>query len=95
MPEERAFYNDMDMDAAAEWTPVTTGDVDRAWTMAAHLTRMSRYHLASYLGWGRAYGRGLCTETELNGYLTRYALADALGISWRGWLKSGLSGKAA
>ncbi len=73
------------IDAAADWTPVTD-DVDRAWTMAAHLTRMHRYHLAAYLGWGKAYGRGLCTENELNGYLGRHALADALGITWRKWV---------
>ena len=51
-------------DAAADWQPVTNeppGDVDRAWTMAAHLCKMHRYHLAAYLGWGTAYGRGLCT----------------------------------
>ena len=88
MPDmtERKFYNDLDNDAAADWTPVTDDDVSAAWTMAAHLTRMSRYHLAAYLGWGRAYGRGLCTEGELNGYLSRYELADALGISWRQWV---------
>lgn len=74
------------IDAAADWTPVPTGDVDRAWTMAAHLCKMHRYHLRAYLGWGAAYGRGLCTEAELGGYLSRYALADALGISWRQWV---------
>ena len=83
---ERAFYNDLD-DAAADWTPVT-GDVDRAWTMAAHLTKMHRYHLVAYLGWGKAYGRGLVTERELNRYLTCYQQADALGISWRAWMLS-------
>ena len=72
-------------DAAADWTPVT-GDVDRAWTMAAHLTRLNRYHLQAYLGWGAAYGRGLVTERELNRYLACYKSADALGISWRGWV---------
>ncbi len=78
-------------DAAADWQPVTNeppGDVDRAWTMAAHLTKMHRYHLAAYLGWGRAYVNGLCTEDELNGYLTCYQQADALGISWRAWMLS-------
>ena len=85
---ERQFYNDLDNDAAADWTPVASdlSDVDRAWTMAAHLTRLHRYHLRAYLGWGKAYGRGLCTETELGGYLGRYEQADALGISWRGWM---------
>ena len=84
---ERAFYQDLDSDTAADWTPVTT-DVDRAWTMAAHLTKMHRYHLQSYLGWGRAYGRGLVTERELNRYLACYQQADALGISWRAWVLS-------
>ena len=77
-------------DAAADWQPVTNeppGDVDRAWTMAAHLCKMHRYHLAAYLGWGTAYGRGLCTEAELGRYLNRYEQADALGISWRGVAK--------
>jgi hypothetical protein len=61
---ERKFYNDLDNDAAADWTPVASdlSDVDRAWTMAAHLCKMHRYHLQSYLGWGKAYGRGLVTE---------------------------------
>ena len=63
------------------------GDIDRAWTMAAHLCKMHRYHLAAYLGWGTAYGRGLCTEAELGRYLTCYEQADALGISWRGVAK--------
>jgi len=87
---ERQFYNDLDNDAAADWTPVASdlSDVDRAWTMAAHLTKMHRYHLAAYLGWGRAYVNGLCTEDELNGYLTCYQQADALGISWRAWMLS-------
>ena len=84
---ERAFYQDLDDDAAADWTPVT-GDVERAWTMAAHLTKMHRYHLVAYLGWGKAYGRGLVTERELNRYLTCYQQADALGISWRAWMLS-------
>ena len=74
-------------DVAADWQPVTVddqpGDVDRAWTMAAHLCKMHRYHLAAYLGWSTAYGRGLCTEAELRDYLDCYELADALGISWR------------
>ena len=75
-------------DPAADWRPVVMeddrpGDIDRAWTMAAHLCKMHRYHLQSYLGWGKAYGRGLCTEAELGRYLTRYEQADALGISWR------------
>ena len=75
-------------DPAADWRPVVMeddrpGDIDRAWTMAAHLCKMHRYHLAAYLGWGTAYGRGLCTEAELGRYLTRYEQADALGISWR------------
>ena len=85
MPEDRMTDYLDTLDAAADWTPVTT-DVDRAWTMAAHLTRLHRYHLRAYLGWGKAYGRGLCTETELGGYLGRYEQADALGISWRGWM---------
>ena len=86
---ERAFYQDLDNDAAADWTPVASdpGDVERAWTMAAHLCKMHRYHLAAYLGWGTAYGRGLCTEAELGRYLTCYEQADALGISWRGVAK--------
>jgi hypothetical protein len=35
---ERAFYQDLDSDAAADWTPVASdlSDVDRAWTMATH-----------------------------------------------------------
>lgn len=74
------------LDTAADWTPVPPGDVDRAWSMAAHLTKLHRYHLAAYLGWSTAYGRGLCTEAELRDYLDCYELADALGISWRGWL---------
>ena len=85
---ERKFYNDLDNDAAADWTPVGSdlSDVERAWSMAAHLTKMHRYHLVAYLGWGRAYGRGLVTERELNRYLACYKSADALGISWRGWV---------
>jgi hypothetical protein len=61
---ERKFYNDLDNDAAADWTPVASdlSDVDRAWTMATHLCKMHRYHLQSYLGWGKAYGRGLVTD---------------------------------
>ena len=87
---ERQFYNDLDDAAADFWTPVASdpGDVDRAWTMAAHLTKMHRYHLVAYLGWGKAYGRGLVTERELNRYLTCYQQADALGISWRAWMLS-------
>ena len=86
MPEDRmSDYLDT-LDAAADWTPVTINDVDRAWSMAAHLTKMHRYHLAAYLGWSTAYGRGLCTEAELRDYLDCYELADALGISWRGWM---------
>ena len=85
---ERAFYQDLDNDAAADWTPVPAGDVDRAWSMAAHLTKLHRYPLRAYLGWGKAYGRGLCTETELGGYLGRYEQADALGISWRAWIRN-------
>jgi len=54
--------------------------------MATHLCKMHRYHLQSYLGWGKAYGRGLVTERELNRYLTCYQQADALGISWRAWM---------
>ena len=77
-----------DLDAAADWTPVTISDVDRAWTMATHLCKMHRYHLAAYLGWGRAYVNGLCTEDELNRYLDCYQQADALGISWRAWMLS-------
>ena len=84
---ERAFYQDLDNDAAADWTPVTT-DVDRAWTMAAHLRKMHRYDLDAYLRWGRACINGLCTEDELNRYLTYYQQADALGISWRAWMLS-------
>ena len=76
-------------DAAADWRPVVMeddrpGDIDRAWTMAAHLCKMHRFHLAAYLGWSTAYGRGLCTEAELGRYLACYEQADALGISWRG-----------
>ena len=82
---ERAFYQDLDDDAAADWTPITP-DIDRAWTMAAHLCKMHRYHLVAYLGWGRAYVNGLCTEDELNRYLACYKSADALGISWRQWV---------
>ncbi len=85
--DERKFYNDLDNDAAADWTPVT-GDVDRAWSMAAHLTKMHRYDLDAYLRWGRACINGLCTEDELNRYLTCYQQADALGISWRAWMLS-------
>ena len=87
--DERKFYNDLDA-AASDWTPVASdlSDVDRAWTMAAHLTKMHRYHLVAYLGWGKAYGRGLVTERELNRYLTCYQQADALGISWRAWMLS-------
>ena len=92
MPEDRQDdYLDAIDDAAADWQPVTNeppGDVDRAWTMAAHLCKMHRYHLQSYLGWGKAYGRGLVTERELNRYLTCYQQADALGISWRAWMLS-------
>ena len=78
-------------DAAADWQPVTdepADDVGRAWTMAAHLCKMHRFHLAAYLGWGTAYGRGLVTENELTRYLTCYQQADALGISWRAWVLS-------
>ena len=73
---ERAFYQDLDSDTAADWTPVASdlSDVDRAWTMAAHLTKMHRYHLQSYLGWGRAYGRGQ--------YLKLYQSADGRN-AWR------------
>lgn len=106
---ERAFYNELDatgnwprpevVDTAADWRPIVPDgnawlrDVDRAWTMAAHLSKLHRYDLAVYLGWGTAYGRGLCTETELRGYLRRYRQADALGISWRriAWTVWGLS----
>ena len=84
---ERQFYNDID-DDAADWTPVPAGDVDRAWTMAAHLCKMHRYDLDAYLRWGRACINGLCTEDELNRYLTCYQQADALGISWRAWVLS-------
>ena len=88
--DERKFYNDLDNDAAADWTPVASdlSDVDRAWTMAAHLCKMHRYDLDAYLRWGRACINGLCTEDELNRYLTCYQQADALGISWRAWMLS-------
>jgi hypothetical protein len=76
---ERKFYNDLDNDAAADWTPVASdlSDVDRAWTMAAHLCKMHRYHLQSYLGWGKAYGRGLVTEGRIE------PLSDLLPTSRR------------
>ena len=90
MPEDRMSEYLDTIDAAADWTPAGSdlSDVDRAWSMAAHLCKMHRYHLVAYLGWGRAYGRGLVTERELNRYLTCYQQADALGISWRAWMLS-------
>ena len=97
MSDEREFYHLQEQDdAAADWTPEggaeAVDDVSAAWSMAAHLCKMHRYHLRAYLGWGHAYGRGLCTESELYKYLTCYAQADKLGISWRGWIRErGLS----
>lgn len=87
MPEDRMSEYLDTIDAAADWTPVT-GDVDRAWTMAAHLCKMHRYDLDAYIRWGRACINGLCTEDELNRYLDCYQQADALGISWRAWVLS-------
>ena len=100
MTPEDAINAHLDtIDDAADWRPVVMeddrpGDIDRAWTMAAHLCKMHRYHLAAYLGWGTAYGRGLCTEVELGRYLTRYEQADALGISWRGYFNDNAIGRA-
>ena len=80
------------LDAAADWRPEGGGghgnDIGRAWSMGSCLTSMHRYHLRAYLGWKKAYTRGLCTERELGVYLARYALADKLGISWRAWLRA-------
>ena len=92
MSDEREFYHLQELDdAAADWTPEGGedhgNDVDRAWSMAAHLSKMHRYHLRAYLGWGNAYGRGLCTEAELGRYLRCYEQADKLGINWRGWIR--------
>jgi hypothetical protein len=49
---ERKFYNDLDNDAAADWTPVGSdlSDVDRAWSMATHLCKMHT-RPAIDLGW--------------------------------------------
>lgn len=86
-------------DTAADWHPVNydgnawLSDARREWTVATHLSAMHRYDLDAYLGWGKAYSRGLCTIMELTGYLHYYRLADALGISWRriAWTVWGLS----
>ena len=86
-------------DVAADWHPVNydgnawLSDARREWTVATHLSAMHRYDLDAYLGWGKAYSRGLCTIMELTGYLNYYRLADALGISWRriAWTVWGLS----
>ena len=43
-------------DPAADWLD---DDVSTAWSMAAHLCKLGRYHLRAYLGWGKAYQRGL------------------------------------
>ena len=94
MTPEDAINAHLDtIDAAADWTP-EQGDVDRAWSMAAHLSKLGRYHLRAYLGWGKAYQRGLVTESELSGYLRRYQQADALGISWRGYFNDNAIGRA-
>ena len=51
------------IDAAADWQPEGGAaedhgnDVDRAWSMAACLCKMHRYHLAAYLRWKNAYAR--------------------------------------
>ena len=56
-----------------------------SWTVAALLRRQAQYNLRVYCGWAIAYGRGLCTESELARYLRLYELADDCGITWRGW----------
>ena len=94
MTPEDAINAHLDtIDAAADWTP-EGGDVARAWSMAAHLSKMHRYHLRAYLGWGKAHARGLCTSAELSSYLRRYEQADALGISWRGYFNDNAIGRA-
>ena len=87
-PDLLVYHGD---DPAADWL---ADDVGTAWSMAAHLSKLGRYHLRAYLGWGKAYGRGLCTEVELGRYLTRYEQADALGISWRGYFNDNAIGRA-
>jgi hypothetical protein len=76
---ERAFYQDLDNDAAADWTPVASdlSDVDRAWSMAAHLCKMHRYHLDAYLRWGRACINGLVHRRRIE------PLSDLLSASRR------------
>jgi len=76
---ERAFYQDLDDDAAADWTP--EGGDYRGIPKRVKLPKM---HLKAHDTWKEAYRRGLVSDIEMAYYTM---LINRHPASWMGWLK--------